>query len=1148
MEFYPYELCNKNHYRGYKLLLIMKLVVFFLLAGLMQVNAAGFAQQVTLSEKNAKIEKIFTKIRKQTGYDILCDADIIKNTKPVTLDVRNGSLRNVLEKCFEGQNVSYSLVNGMIVVKKAPEGVKTTTLKVVTIKGRVTDVQGQPLPGVTVRLRGATNGVNTDTDGNYTITAPDANATLIFIYIGFETKEVPINGQVVINVQMTETVTALNEVVVVAYGTQSTRQVVGSVATVKASELADQPTGTFAERLQGKLPGVQVAQTTGRPGQGMDFRIRGAASFTTSIRPLFVIDGIPMIGDPDNINNISPEEIESFTVLKDASATALYGSRAANGVVIITTKRGKAGVTKIDFSSYYGTATMMKELNPEVMNATQLATFMKGFYEDRALYEGYTGGIPAVYQNPEQYGEGTDWFDVITRNSSIQNYNLSLSTGNEKSALSVVGGYFNQEGIMPNTGYKRFSLRANGDFTLNKNIKVGVSLAPSMQLEHNNRPGTNFNIDGQRAILASAAMMPTMASPYNADGSLALGIEGFTNQFRWANPLRQLLEINDDMDRTRVLGNVFTEIQFLKNFTFKTSANLNINRTQRTKFIPSTALGGFNDVPVEFPGPGNDSALGESVIDNENSWLNENLLSYKNTFGSDHSLEILAGFTAQRWNQYRSTLVGRDFPDNKVQVLSAATRFTTSNSFNDAWTMLSALSRINYSFKGKYNIQGSLRRDGSSRFGANNRWGTFPAIGASWIASDESFMKSIPALSFLKLRASYGLTGMNEIGNYTHTPSIGISNYVFSTGLAPGKVQSSLGNADLAWERNKQFDAGLDLGLFKERITLNYDYYNKFTDGILVSVPVPTSSGYTSVQDNLGDIRQWGHEFTLNTKNLTGAFKWNTGFNISFNRNRVERIGLNNVAFSTSPTAAITEFTDYRTLVGQPIGLFYGYVFDGVFMTQAQADAGPKYYGGGTTTNTRAGTVRYKDLNGDNKITFPDDMTIIGNPNPDFIFGFSNSFQYKKFDLNIVLSGTSGNDLYNGMEESTYNLDGQFNGNPELLQRWRSEANPGNGRVPRTYSGTTASYRANQSLFVHDASHITINNIALGYTFNKFPKMQYIKNLRLYATVQNAYIFTSYAGNPEVSSGGLANTATLSQDYGAYPIPRTFTFGLNLGL
>ncbi|GAB3907030.1 TonB-dependent receptor [Mucilaginibacter boryungensis] len=1122
----------------------MKLTLVLMIAALMEVSASGYAQKIVLSAKHIPLEEVFRQIRKQSGYNVLWDVEILKDAKPVDIQVNDASIEEVLQKSFANQPFTYTIQqNTIVVVRKTTTGNSTIA---VAIKGRVTDAaNNQPLAGVTVRVKGTQTGTATNADGNYTINVPGTDGVLVFEYLGYASKEIAINGQKVIDIQLVQTAALLSDVVVVAYGSQNQREIVGSVARLSATDIKDQPTGTFAERLEGKLPGVQLAQTTGRPGQSMDLRIRGASSFTSSVKPLFVIDGQPMPGTVDNINNINPDEIESFTVLKDASSTALYGSRAANGVVIVTTKRGKAGATKIDFNSYYGVSSLMKELIPPVMNATQLATYMKGFYEDKALYEGYTGGIPAVYQNPDQYGVGTDWFSVLTRNAPVQNYSLSISSGNEKSALSIIGGYFNQQGIMKNTGYRRFSLRANGDFTINKSVKVGFSLAPSIQLEHNNRQGNGFNIDGQRALFASASMMPTMGSPYNADGSLALGISGFTNQFVWANPLRQLLETKDDDNRLRVLANLFTEVKLMPGLTLKIAGNADIANATRNRFIPSTSIGGFNALPIENPPPGNNTALGETAENNDYTWLSENTLNYHKNFG-DHALQILGGFTAQRSTGFSSDLVGRDFPDNNVQYLNAATRFTTSTSSAGAWTMMSFLSRVNYSYKQKYTVQATVRRDGSSRFGANHKWGTFPSVGAGWVASDEPFLQNLTKLSFLKFRLSYGLTGMNEIGNYTTIPAISNANYTFSNGLAPGKVQGNLGNNDLAWERNKQFDAGFDLGLFGGRINFTYDYYSKLTTGLLFTVPVPQSSGFVSVQDNLGDIKQWGHEFVLSTKNLVGAFKWSSDFNISFNKNIVQRIGVNNIAFADSPTTTLTEFTDYRTLVGKPIGQFYGYVFDGIFKNQAEANAGPKYYGTGSTTLSQAGTVRFKDLNGDGKITFPDDQTVIGDPNPDFIFGFSNNFQYKNFDFGITLSGTYGNKLKNGMEESTYNLDGVFNGPPELLNRWRSEANPGDGMVARTLANTTAAYRADNTLFIHDASHITINNIALGYSIKKF-KTPYIKSLRVYTTLQNAYIFTSYPGNPEVSSSGL-NSVSQSQDFGAYPLQRTLTFGINLGL
>ncbi|MDQ0108998.1 TonB-linked SusC/RagA family outer membrane protein [Chitinophaga terrae (ex Kim and Jung 2007)] len=1126
-----------------KILLVMKLTVVLMIAALMEVSATGFAQKVTLSAKQITLKDVFRQIRKQTGYNVLWNVDILKDARPVALEVTDASVEEVLRKSFANQPFTYTIRQNTIVVTRTSEQARAA----VTIKGRVTDTEKNPLPGVAVRLKNTQTGTATLPDGTYSLNVPDGTGVLEFRLLGYTPKEVSINGQTVINVQLEKASSQLGEIVV-AYGRQNAREIVGSVSKLNASEMKDQPTGTFAERLQGKLPGAQVAQTTGRPGQGMDLRIRGAASLTSKVRPLVVVDGQPMIGDPDNINNINPDEIETFTILKDAAATSLYGSRAANGVIIITTKRGKAGATQINFNSYYGTASLMRELIPPVMNARQLATYMKGFYEDKIKYEGYTGGIPAVYQNPEQYGEGTDWFSELTRTAPVQNYSIAINAGTEKAAYSVIGGFFDQQGILKNTGYKRFSLRVNGDFNPGKRVKIGVGVAPSLQLEHNNRQGTGFNVDGQRAIFASASMIPTMGSPYNPDGSLALGITGFTNQFVWANPLRQLLEVSDDANRLRVLANVFAEVKLTDNLTFRTSGSTDLANMNRKRFIPSTSMGGFNALPMENPPPGNNSAYGQSTVNNDNTWLNENTLNYQQQFGKDHSLSALAGFTIQRSTGYFSDMVGRDYPDNSVPYLSAATRFTTNTSNFNAWSMVSLLGRVNYSFKDRYLVQAAVRRDGSSRFGDNNKWGTFPSIGASWIASDEPFLKDIKQLSFLKLRASYGLTGMNEIGNYTPAARIDNANYTFSGSLAPGKVQSTFGNADLAWERNRQFDAGIDIGLLDGRLTLTYDYYNKLTEGLLYELPLPQSSGFNKVQDNLGDIRQWGHEITVSSKNMVGKFKWNTDFNISFNRNIVKRIGLNNIPFAADPTITLSEFTDFRTLVGKPIGQFYGYIFDGIFKNQAEADAGPKYYGTGSTTTSQAGTVRFKDLNGDGKITFPEDQTVIGDPNPKFIFGLTNSFQYQHFDLSITMSGTYGNKLKNGMQESTYNLDGVFNGPPELLERWRSESDPGNGRVARTLAGTTAAYRTDNTLFVHDASHLTINNITLGYMLRKF-RTPYIKSLRIYASAQNVYIFTSYPGNPEVSAGGgLAYVAQQGQDLGAYPLQRTFTFGLNLGL
>ncbi|WP_164735221.1 TonB-dependent receptor [Pseudoflavitalea rhizosphaerae] len=1120
----------------------MKLTAIFLFFAFLHAGANSFAQKVTYSEKNASLRQVFKVIEKQTGFTFFYNNRTLHSAKKISINVKDASLQQVLAECFRNQPLTYVIQNNVIIVsekEEEPEANEPPAVPPLNIRGRVIDPEGNPLDGVSVFVKGKSKGTTTGADGVFTLNGVEENAVLQISFVGYSTQMYPVKGNSTITITLQKE-NRLEEMVVVSYGLQKRREIVGAVAEIKASELKDQPVGTFAERLQGKLPGVQLAQTNGRPGQGMDFRIRGAASISAGNNPLIVIDGLPINGNTDGINNINPDEVESFSVLKDAAATALYGSRAANGVILITTKKGRAGSMKIDFSASSGVASYMKNLKPEVMNATELATYMKGFYEDKIKYEGYTGGIPAEYQDPEKYGEGTDWYGLLLRKAPVQNYSMSLTTGSEKAVLSLVAGYFNQEGILKNTGYKRFSLRINAEFNISKAIKLGASLAPSLQLEHNIRQGGNFNFDGQRQIIASTLMMPPMASPYNPDGSLTLGYAGgFSNLFTWANPLRQIQEVNDDVTRGRLLSSVFAEFKFLKHFNFRSTIYGDIISMTRKKFIPSTSVGGFNNVPIDNAPAGNKSAIGEAGTSNNYAWINENILTWQKDIGDDHSLKVLAGFTAQRANDYTTTLTGRDYPDNKIPYISAATRVTASTG-SQAWALLSYLGSVDYSFKGKYLLRASVRRDGSSRFGFANRYGTFPSAGIGWILSDESFMKNLPVISYLKLRTSYGLTGNNEIGNYTSIPLISTANYVFGNTLAPGAAQSTLGNSLLSWEKQKQFDIGADLGFFNDRILLTYDYYHKYTDGLLYRVNVPRSSGFANIQTNVGTIKSWGHEFSLTSKNLVGKFEWTTHFNISFDRNLVVKLGANDAPIAASPSVALSEFTDWRTEVGQPLGNFYGYVFDGVFMNQAELDKGPKH------STSKVGTVRMKDLNGDNMIDAANDRTWIGNPNPDFIFGMTNSFRYQGFDMSISLSGTYGNKLKNSMEESLYNMDGVFNGPKELLQRWRSEENPGNGRIQRTLAGSTVLSRADNSLFIHDASHLTINNITLGYSFKRSSWISILRNLRVYAGVQNAYIFTSYPGNPETSYNGL-NGISQGEDIGAYPVARTFTFGLTAG-
>jgi TonB-dependent starch-binding outer membrane protein SusC len=572
------------------------------------------------------------------------------------------------------------------------------------------------------------------------------------------------------------------------------------------------------------------------------------------------------------------------------------------------------------------------------------------------------------------------------------------------------------------------------------------------------------------------------------------------------------------------------EYEAVKGLTLKTSINAELGQTFYNYFSPSTSAG-WNTAP---PRPSGD------LTQNQNqfyTWLSENTANYKKSIG-DHNLEALAGYSVQQYRGDISNIVATNFPNDKVRTLSAATAFTPTSEIQE-WSLLSYLARLNYNYKGKYLLTASLRRDGSSRFGLDNKWGNFPSLSAGWVVSDEAFMQNIRPVSFLKLRSSYGVTGNNNIGNYSYYAGVSAANsgnsnnYVFNNALAPGNAVTTLENTTLGWEKTAQFDLGLDLGLFHNRVNFAYDFYTKRTSDLLFNVPLPTYTGFPNLQANIGELKFWGHEFSVSSQNLVNRLKWNTDFNISFNRNRVEKLGTANAALGGGTDRNITK-------VGQPIGMLWGYVFEGVYKNQEEFDKSPRFQ------TSQVGSAKMKDVTGDGLITV-DDRAIIGNPNPDFIFGLTNSFGYNNFDLSIVASGSYGNDIMYTTLETLNNLDGVFNVTKDVANRWKSEQDPGNGRMPGTKAGTTGLFRNANSGWVSDGSFFTIKNIALGYNV-PLKNRNSLRNLRVYGSVQQAFVATRYHGtNPEVNTGGT-NPLQQGLDFTAYPVPRTFTFGVNLGL
>ena len=948
--------------------------------------------------------------------------------------------------------------------------------------------------------------------------------------MGYNSADVVYTGQKSIDVTLTVDNKTLNEIVVVGYGSQNKKEITGAVQTISYKDLKDLPVTQIGQKLQGQLAGVQINQTTGKPGTGMNVRIRGQLSVSAGSDPLYVVDGFPITG---SIGAMNPDEIEDISILKDASSTSLYGSRAANGVVLITTKKGKGAGMTVSFNAFTGTQNVPMKGRLDMMNAEEFAQFKKESFEDAKQ------PVPVEFQNPSEYkNKDNDWYNsLLNKDAPISSYNLSISSNKEKSRTSLVAGVLQQKGVVRNTDYQRYSLRLNSTYDISDKVTVGFNVAP--QMVYDNTPRT----DGDRGtgILFNALHTWPIMPIYEADGKTLTKFNRFPastgNIFAYANWVRSADELINETTTTNLLSNAFIEIEPVKGLKFKSSMNGEILRTKFFFFNPANATSAIN-VPI----PTTAVSIRQNV---ENlSWLNENTLTYAKTLWDDHKFELLGGYTNQYFRQESTQVQADTYADDRLPTIQGAINIARGSTVSGVqeWSLTSYLARLNYNFKGKYLFNAAIRSDGSSRFGANNRWGTFPSVGAGWVVSDEAFMSDLPAVTFLKLRGSWGIIGNNNLGNYTSYALINNTvNGVFGNTVATGAAVSSLANPNLGWETTQQLDLGFDLNLFNNRVNFVYDYYTKNTTNLLYAVQIAQESGFGNFNDNIGEIKFWGHEFSLNTINTTGKVRWTTNANISFNRNVV-------VALAPGIDRVYGSF--HITKVGQPFGQFYGVIADGVYKNAADLASSPKVPGRSTV-----GSIKLKDANGNGVIDYggnADDRVIMGNPFPDFVYGITNNVTYGDWDFNIIGSGSYGNTLLVRHIYSTANLDGVFNMVDGAKYRFRSEANPGLGMYGTTVGGgnvTGIERDWMNSRFVADASYFTIRNITLGYTFAKPTKVY--KSVRVYASCQQAYVFTNYWGgpNPETSAqgNGQGDGGNLSPgvDLSNYPVPRTFTVGAN---
>lgn len=1117
-------------------------------------------QQLTLNFQGTEIKKVLQRIEKSTQVQFMYSSNVLQNNRKVSLTVNNERLSDVLENLLTPLQVSYEVEGNRILLKrsKAENTSSTPSHSFLLdkespvdqqVSGKVTDENGGGLPGVSVVVKGTTKGTSTDATGSYTLTVPEGATTLIYSFVGYVSQEVTLGNRTKIDIILKVDVKALSEVVVVGYGTQNRKDVTGSIASISTQDIKDMPVTNIAEGMAGKLPGVLIQQTTGAPGNSPSIKIRGFGSISAGNGPLVVVDGQPLnSGDLRNgsgLNLMNPNDIESIDVLKDASATAIFGSRGANGVMMITTKRGKAGRSRINFDYYTGTQQISKKM--DMLNAQQFAEFSKdasnNAYLERVTgakitdpnsirpaggrYRYPRGEYPGIdFDNPAGL-TSYDYQSLIFRDAPISNYQLSGSGGTDKIQYMVSGNYLKQDGIINTSGIKRFTFRSNIDAQLSSKLKVGMSVSPSYTSER------RVNSDGHWAsngVINAALSQAPIVSIYQADGLTYNSQAAIAGAYDWAgvtNPVANITELDNTAGTLRLIGNTYAELAIWKTLKYRGSIGGDLTYFRQNQFQTSA-------IPLNQLLPPNIST-GSSATNQNINWVTSHTLGYNFDLPTNHRFDVLVGFEAQK-NDFESNSVNANkFPNDIVRTVNAGT-IIGGSSFKEQWSLASYFGRIGYTYKDKYLFNGSIRRDGSSRFGANQRYGIFPSASLGWRVSEEPFMKDISFISDMKLKVSYGLAGNNAFNNYGSIGTLAADNYVFGNGLVNGLATNSIGNDNLTWEKSRQTDIGLEMGLLKNRIFLTVDYYSRITTDLLLSVQVPTLTGFATASRNIGKVENKGMEFGLVTRNTTGDFKWNTDFNLSFNRNKVLALGPTGDAIRSGSGVGETNIT----VIGKPLGNFYGYQQLGVFKDQADLDSYPH------DATARPGDVKFADINGDGKFN-ADDRTLIGNNQPDFIYGMTNTFSFKGFDLGITLQGVQGGKILNLSRRFIENLEGNQNQLTTVLDRWRSPQEPGNGTVPRANQRTTGNSNAISSRWVEDASYFRIRNITLGYNLPKtvIDRLK-IQSLRLYGGIQNAFTSTKYLGyNPEVS--GYENALTGGVDYGSYPLARTYTIGLNIG-
>jgi TonB-dependent starch-binding outer membrane protein SusC len=965
----------------------------------------------------------------------------------------------------------------------------TQSQQEIQITGKILDEEGMPLPGASISLAGTLKGVLSGTDGTYSISVPSTTSVLEFSFVGYVKQPIIVGNRTVINVTLALQDKSLSEVVIVGYATEQRALLTGSVDVVKSDAIKDIPVLNVDNLMQGQATGVQVTQNSGTPGGASSVRIRGVNSISGTNQPLYVIDGIPVItGDfgqvgyegqgTNSLSDLNPNDIESISILKDAAAASIYGARASNGVVVITTKRGNNQKTQINMNAYYGVQQVWRKL--DMLNARQWMEYRNDLFGTTVFTQAQMDNITI----------DTDWQDVIFRTAPNASYELTANGGDEKTKFFMSGNYFTQDGILIGTDYHRLNGRLNVDHNVSDKLSFGASVGLTY--------AKTDRVEGDQSLhgpLPNGISTPAIYPVYNEDGS-------YNQDGPYSNPVSIANEATNENFSFRTLANTYITYKILPHLSFTTKWGADFLNFREHAFEYNTVQG------QKYNG------LGFETYTNVLNLVSNNVLTY-NTSIKDNNVELLLGYSFEKYEERSSYIRAQDFADEDLEYINSASTIAAASSAANNSGLSSFFGKINYDYKNTYIVSLSGRFDSSSKFGENNRTGFFPAASVAWRVGEEDFMNNLSSVSELKIRGSYGLTGNDDIPSFLYAELYGVTSYDGKSAIYP----SSIPNPDLKWETTAQLDIGLDIGLFENRLFITTDYYNKQTRGLLLDRPLPSSSGFSYITENIGRVENKGLELNITTNNLVGKFKWSTQINLSANRNKVLKL------YNDEPIDDIGRGGN-RVMEGQPIGIFYSYKWLGV--------------------DPSTGDCVYLDRDKNESIT-TDDRTIVGNPHPDFTGGITNTFSYKGFDLSVFLQFSYGNDIFNGSDLYLESLQGGDNQVEAVTRRWKK---PGDiTDIPRatTDAVAAAANKRVSSRFIEDGSYLRIKNLTLGYTFSdNLVQKLHLSSLRVYFTGQNLMTFTRYSGlDPEVNYLGDDNTV-IGTDFFTYPQARSFNFGVNI--